>query len=159
MGSHGPGEEILYPSSHGRMKATCWTRDSSGGRLGRSVRRSGAVGSRVSGTWPDGFGTTPEIGVSWISVESWRWRQCHHLQLYTLTRLGSSSAHRGSLFVCLVICANKLFVCLRFLETYRFPVCLSYLHPGLTETKFLTEFLPHEGVWVVSLVKQTLQGT
>ena len=44
------------------MKATCWTKDSPGGRWGQSVRRSGAAGSRASGTWPDGSGTTPEIG-------------------------------------------------------------------------------------------------
>ena len=55
--------------------------------------------------------------------------------------------------------ANNLLVCLHILKIYRFFVGLPYLHPGLTETKFLTEFLPHEGVWVVSLVKQTLQGT
>ena len=33
----------------------------------------------------------------------------------------------------------------------------SNLDPGLAEPQFLTEFLPHESVRVVSLVKQPLQ--
>ena len=34
---------------------------------------------------------------------------------------------------------------------------MSHLDPGLAEPQFLTEFLPHESVRVVSLVKQPLQ--
>ena len=32
-----------------------------------------------------------------------------------------------------------------------------YLDPGLRQTQSLTEFLPHEGVWVVRLLEQSFQ--
>ena len=46
----------------------------------------------------------------WISVESWRWQQCHHLQLYTLTNVAWSSYFYNIKFVCLFVYTN--IVCL-----------------------------------------------